>query len=44
MDKAGHSIVMLPVEVAVKKAIHTAAKHLNTKYGMPMKEVRCYYI
>jgi hypothetical protein len=40
MDEAGYSLVMLPVEQDIKDAIHTAAKHLNRKYGMPITEVR----
>jgi hypothetical protein len=40
MDEAGYSLVMLPVEQDIKDAIHTAAKHLNRMYGMPITEVR----
>ncbi|KAJ9583971.1 hypothetical protein L9F63_021682, partial [Diploptera punctata] len=38
MDTAGYSFVMVPVEDAIKKAIHTAAEHLHEKYGIPINE------
>jgi hypothetical protein len=40
MDEAGYSLVMLPVEQDIKDAVHTVAKHLSKKYGMPVTEVR----
>jgi hypothetical protein len=40
MTEAGNSLVLLPVEQTIKDAIHTVAKHLNRKYGMPATEVR----
>ena len=43
MVDAGNSVAMLPVEEAVKKAIHLAVKHLHDKYGMSVKEVGKYY-
>jgi hypothetical protein len=40
MTEAGKSLIFLPVEQEIKDAIHTVAKHLNTKYGVPAMEVR----
>lgn len=38
MTEAGKSLVFLPVEQDIKDVIHTVAKHLNRKYGMPVTE------
>jgi hypothetical protein len=40
MTEAGKSLIFLPVEQQIKDAIHAIAKHLNRKYGMPVREVR----